>query len=127
MVPRTLVAAAIAKLRVIGDRIDRHLWATEIRSMAGDRLWLSPAYGGDCVGIHFSWQREFDAVQAMTAEIEALLLPLGARPIGARSCMRASRSSHCFIRNCPRFGNSPSRTIRAASSAMGFLDVHVFG
>jgi xylitol oxidase len=57
LVPRTLATAAIAKLRVIGDRIDRHLWATEIRSTAGDRLWLSPAYGADRVSIHFSWQR----------------------------------------------------------------------
>lgn len=80
MVPRVRAAAAITKLRVIGDRIDRHLWATEIRSMAGDRLWLSPAYGDDYVGIHFSWLREPDAVQAMTEEIEAMLLPLGARP-----------------------------------------------
>ena len=46
MVPRARAPAAIAKLRAIGDRIDRHLWATEIRSLTGDALWLSPAYGG---------------------------------------------------------------------------------
>src|SRR2546421_561355 len=33
MVPRTHAATAIARLRSIGERIDRHLWATEIRSM----------------------------------------------------------------------------------------------
>jgi xylitol oxidase len=80
MVPRDNAPTAIAKLRAIGDRIDHHLWATEIRSMARDTLWLSPSYGDDRVGIHFSWRREPDAVQAMTAEIEAMLLPLGARP-----------------------------------------------
>jgi xylitol oxidase len=80
MVPRANATAAIAKLRSIGDRIDDHLWTTEIRSMAGDGLWLSPAHGEDRVSIHFSWRREPDVVQAMTAEIEAMLLPLGARP-----------------------------------------------
>jgi FAD/FMN-containing dehydrogenase len=78
MVPRAR-AEAIARLRAIGDWIDPHLWATEIRSMAGNKLWRSPAYGDDCIAIHFSWLREFDAVQAMTEEIEAMLLPLGAR------------------------------------------------
>jgi xylitol oxidase len=49
MVPRNQATAAIANWRAVGDRIDRHLWATEIRSMTGDALWLSPAYGEDCV------------------------------------------------------------------------------
>jgi alditol oxidase len=48
--------------------------------MTGDGLWLSPSFGEDRVAIHFSWLREPDAVAALTAEIEAMLLPLGARP-----------------------------------------------
>jgi len=80
MVPRANATAAIANLRSIGDRIDRHLWTTEIRSMAGDRLWLSPSYGDNHVGIHFSWRREPYAVQAISAEIETMLLQFGARP-----------------------------------------------
>ena len=80
MVPRAQATAAIAKIRALGNRIDLHLWATEIRSMAGDKLWLSPAYGTDCVGIHFSWLREPEVVDKLTVEIEAMLLPLGGRP-----------------------------------------------
>ena len=37
--------------------------------MAGDTLWLSPSYADDRIGIHFSWRREPDAVQAITAAI----------------------------------------------------------
>jgi alditol oxidase len=78
----TLGAACIHRPGSLEEacRVDRHLWATEIRSMAGDRLWLSPAYADDRVGIHFSWLRETDADAALTAEIEAMLLPFGARP-----------------------------------------------
>ena len=80
MVPRARATEAMALLRRIGDRIDPLLLTTEIRSMAADTLWLSPSYGHDSVGIHFSWQREPDAVHRTTAEIEELLTPLGARP-----------------------------------------------
>jgi alditol oxidase len=55
MVPRARATTAIARLRDIGVRIDRLLWATEIRSMTGDGLWLSPSFGDDRVAIHFSW------------------------------------------------------------------------
>jgi len=40
MLPRAQAAAAFAQLRAIGERIDRHLLVTEIRTMAGDPLWL---------------------------------------------------------------------------------------
>jgi xylitol oxidase len=80
LLPRANAPAAFAKLRAIGPRIDRLLFISEIRTMAGDELWLSPAYGGDTVAIHFTWKWEPEAVTALTAEIEEMLLPLGGRP-----------------------------------------------
>jgi xylitol oxidase len=80
MVPRARAVEAMTMLRAIGVRIDRHLLATEIRSMAGDELWLSLSYGYDSIGIHFSWNGPLDTVQRMTLEIEDMLVPLGARP-----------------------------------------------
>jgi alditol oxidase len=80
LIPRAHAPAAFAKLRAIGDRIDPHLFISEIRAMAGDELWLSPAYGGDTVALHFTWKWQPDAVAAITAEIEEMLLPLGGRP-----------------------------------------------
>ena len=67
MVPRARAVEAMTMLRAIGDRIDPHLLATEIRSMAGDTLWLSPSYGHDSIGIHFSWNGTPETVQRMTA------------------------------------------------------------
>jgi len=80
LVPRAGLAQAVAALRAIGTRIDTHLSVTEIRSMAADSLWLSPAQGRDTIGLHFTWKPHADAVAALTAEIESLLLPLGGRP-----------------------------------------------
>jgi alditol oxidase len=87
---------------------------------AGDALWLSPSYGDDRVGIHFSWQGEPEEVQEVTAEIEAMLLPLGARSRWGK-IMHACSSSHRFIQSCQRLGSSPGK------SRNEFLDVHVFG
>ena len=80
MVPRAAATIALAELRDIGERIDRILDITEIRTMARDELWLSPSYGHASVGVHFTWRSEPHAVYELTREIEDMLLPLGARP-----------------------------------------------
>ena len=48
--------------------------------MAADRLWLSPQYGQDTIGIHFTWKREQQAVERVLAEVEAALAPFAPRP-----------------------------------------------
>ncbi len=80
MVPRAKFPEAVRAVHAIGARIDEQLLATEIRTMAADDLWLSGAYGHDAVAIHFTWSRAPEAVDALTREIEALLIPLGGRP-----------------------------------------------
>ena len=82
--PAAQATTAFARLRAIGHRIDPLLYVTrEIRTMAGDALWLSPAYGGGTSRIHFTWKREPRAVHVLSAEIEDMLLPLRAARIGA--------------------------------------------
>jgi alditol oxidase len=80
MLPRSQAIAALTRLRTIAERIDPHLIISEIRMVAADDLWLSPSYGHDTVAIHFTWKPDPVAADAITTEIEALLLPLGARP-----------------------------------------------
>jgi xylitol oxidase len=127
MMPRARAAEAIAMLRRIGNRIDNHLLTTEIRSMAGDRLWLSPSYGHDSIAIHFSWKREPDAVHGLTTDIEDMLLPLGARPHwGKIMHARAERLTEVYPR-LPAFRglahlHDPNGKFRNA-----FMDAHVFG
>ncbi len=80
MVPRGRAVAALEALRRMGSRIDPLLLATELRTVAADALWLSSSYGQDAVAIHFTWKRAPGAVDAITREIEAMLIPLGGRP-----------------------------------------------
>jgi alditol oxidase len=80
LVPRANILPALAAMRELGPKIAPLLLITEIRTMAADRLWLSGAYETDAVGIHFTWKKLPTEVGNLLPEIEAALLPLGARP-----------------------------------------------
>lgn len=56
------------------------LGVTEIRTVAADQLWLSPAYGEDIVGIHFNWHKNWEAVGKFLPTLEATLAPFAPRP-----------------------------------------------
>jgi xylitol oxidase len=80
LVPRANILPALGALRELGPRIEPLLMVTELRTMTADRLWLSGAYDTDAVGIHFTWKMLPAEVNALLPDIEAILLPLGARP-----------------------------------------------
>lgn len=79
LLPRAHAVEAIRNLRHMHERITPLLHVTEIRTMCADDLWLSPAYGRDTVGIHFTWHKDSRIFDVLPA-IEDMLLPLGARP-----------------------------------------------
>ncbi|MGW5351138.1 FAD-binding protein [Streptomyces sp. NPDC004031] len=80
LVPRAHATAALAALDAMRDTIAPALQICEIRTIAADRLWLSPAYGRDTVGLHFTWVKDTAAVLAVLAPLEAALAPYAARP-----------------------------------------------
>lgn len=78
--PRGAAPDAFAAVRDIGHLVAPVLQVAEIRTVAADDLWLSPAYGRDCVTLHFTWVRDVAAMLPVLAAVEERLLPLGARP-----------------------------------------------
>jgi xylitol oxidase len=80
LIPRRHALVAIETLRALADKIRPLLQVSEIRRVAADRLWMSMNYEEDCVGIHFTWKREPDAVLKMVIQIEDALTPFEARP-----------------------------------------------
>jgi xylitol oxidase len=80
LVPRRDAVAAIRATLAVGDAIRPVLQASEIRTIAADRLWMSPQYGQDTIGLHFTWTRDQDAVERALLELEAALAPFAARP-----------------------------------------------
>ncbi len=79
-VPVRHAVAAMEAMRGIGHRLAPVLLTSEIRTVAGDDLWLSPFHGGDRVALHFTWQPDEDAVRALLPVMEERLAPFGVRP-----------------------------------------------
>ena len=80
LLPRARAADAVDALRGLAPSFVDLLQVSEVRTVAADDLWLSGAYAGDAVALHFTWVRDRPGVYAALPAIEAALLPLGARP-----------------------------------------------
>jgi alditol oxidase len=127
MLPRRMATRALAALRAIAEDVDRYLIVTEIRTVMQDNLWLSPCYGDDRVAIHFTWKKEPGPVDAITSEIEEMLLPLGARPHWGKVIhARAGQIAHLYPR-LPDFRDLARRYDPNGKFRNEFLDTHVFG
>lgn len=79
-VPRENAARAVAVMRRHGERLAPVLLVSEVRTVAADRLWLSPGNRGDYVGLHFTFRRDPAGVTAALPAVEADLGTLGAVP-----------------------------------------------
>jgi xylitol oxidase len=79
-VPRQHARAALREIDALRDRIAPLLAAAEVRSIAGDDLWLSTCYGEDRIAYHFTWLQDVPGVTALLPLLEERLAPFGARP-----------------------------------------------
>lgn len=80
LVPGEHAIDALAAIGRLGDQVAPVLQISEIRTVAADELWLSPAYRRPSVAIHFTWIKDTGAVLPVLAAIEDQLAPLRARP-----------------------------------------------
>lgn len=81
--PREHAAAGLHALDAIRDTIASVLQVCEVRSLAADDTWLSPAAGRDSVVFHFTWV-DSPAVAPVVAAVEAALAAFDARPHWAK-------------------------------------------
>jgi xylitol oxidase len=79
-VPRAALADALRAVDGARDRIAPALQVSEIRTVAADDLWLSPAEGRDTAALHFTWVPDTAAVLPAVAALETALEPFGTRP-----------------------------------------------
>ena len=74
--------AVPAMRAIIGlqPQMPEFLWISEVRTVAADKLWMSPAYEQATVGLHFSWRKNWTAAKQFLPTLEATLEPYNARP-----------------------------------------------
>ncbi|WP_456823186.1 D-arabinono-1,4-lactone oxidase [Cellulomonas sp. P5_E12] len=125
LVPRAHAVDALQAMRALSDRIAPLLQVTEVRTMAGDDLWLSTAEGGDRVGLHFTWLPRQPEVEALLPTIEAALAPFDARPHWGKLFADENRD---LARLYPRWDDFRSLVARTDPDGVfrnAFLDRHV--
>jgi alditol oxidase len=127
LISRPKFAEAVSIIRSMAASIDPVLHMTEIRTIAADELWLSPAYLRDTVGIHFTWKKQIGAADAITRELEAALVSLGARPHWGK-LIHADAAT--LARLYPRMADFRAAALRYDPDKKfrnAFLERHVFG
>ena len=71
---------AFLALDAMRDRLAPLILVSEVRTIAADDLWLSPAVGRASVALHFTWIPDWPAVRALLPAVEAVLEPFDPRP-----------------------------------------------
>jgi xylitol oxidase len=80
LVAREYGAAAFDAVHRIREQVAPALQISEIRTVAADDLWLSPAHGRSSVAVHFTWVDDGVAAAAAIGAVERALAPFDPRP-----------------------------------------------
>ncbi|MEU3791024.1 FAD-binding protein [Streptomyces fructofermentans] len=71
---------ALGAIDAIRAEVAPVLQICEVRTVAADAQWLSPAYGRDTVALHFTWVEDTAAVLPVVRRVEEALAPWEPRP-----------------------------------------------
>ncbi|MEU5093504.1 D-arabinono-1,4-lactone oxidase [Streptomyces sp. NPDC020996] len=71
---------ALHALDAVRAHVAPLLQTCEVRTVAADAQWLSPAHGRDSVALHFTWVADTAAVLPAVRRVEEALDAFGARP-----------------------------------------------
>ena len=80
LIPRRQAAPALDAVASMRAALAPVLMVSEIRTVAADDLWLSPAYGRDSVALHFTWVNDPEACAPVLDLLAQRLAPWQARP-----------------------------------------------
>lgn len=79
-VPRHHAVDAMQAVERLRSHLKPILGLTELRTIAADRLWMSPAYKQELVSIQFNWLNNWTGVSAFLPILEEALAPFEAIP-----------------------------------------------
>ncbi|MFF5532244.1 FAD-binding protein [Streptomyces cinerochromogenes] len=80
LLPRSSALDALHAVDGIRETVAGVLQTCEVRTVAADTQWLSPAHGRDSVALHFTWVRDEAAVLPVVRRLEEVLAPFEPRP-----------------------------------------------
>jgi alditol oxidase len=124
-VARTSAHDALDALNSIKERIAPVLQITELRTIAADDLWLSPAYGRDSFAMHFTWIKDYDAVAPVVTAIEEKLAPFDARPHWGKVFTTSPDVVRRLYERLPDFSSLAARYDPAGKFRNEFVDRYI--
>ncbi len=127
LVPRRHAAAAIQALRALAAAVRPVLQVSEFRTVAADRLWMSPQYGQDTIAIHFTWDPDQDAVERVLVDVEAALAPFDARPHWGKVFLADAAAIARLYERLPDFTRLVDRLDPRGAFRNAWLSTHVLG
>ncbi|TKT03457.1 FAD-binding protein [Streptomyces lasalocidi] len=80
LMDRSSATEALHAIDRIRQTVAPVLQTCEVRTIAADDQWLSPAHGRDSVALHFTWIADTQAVLPAVRAVEEALAPFAARP-----------------------------------------------
>ncbi|MFG2884569.1 FAD-binding protein [Streptomyces sp. NPDC048297] len=80
LMPRSTALDVLHALDGIRSAFAGVLQTCEVRTIAADAQWLSPAHGRDSVAVHFTWIADAAAVLPVVGLVEQALEPFDPRP-----------------------------------------------
>ncbi|MBV7695895.1 D-arabinono-1,4-lactone oxidase [Streptomyces sp. TRM70350] len=80
LMPRSYAVDVLHALDTIRTVMAPVVQTCEVRTVAADAQWLSPAYGRDSMAVHFTWVEDMAAVLPVVRRVEEALDAFDARP-----------------------------------------------
>ena len=126
-VAREHAVAAFDAISALRERLEPLVFVSEIRTIAADELWLSPAYRRSSVAFHFTWRPDWPSVRALLPVIEAAIEPFEPRPHWAKLFTMAPEVVRSRYERLPAFVAMASRFDPEGTFRNDFARRYVFG
>ena len=124
--PRRHVVAAFQVIDKLREYIVPLLQISEIRTIAADALWMSPCYQQDCVAIHFTWKKDWEAIKQVLPRIDDALARFDARPHWGKLFTMEPLRVKSLYEKLPQFRNLLQHYDPQGKFRNTFLDQYIF-
>ena len=125
-VPREAGFAAFQAIKPLAKQLGPHLLISEVRTIAADDLWLSPAYQQDSVAFHFTWKRDWANVQKLLPLIEEALRPFNPRPHWGKLFTLTPAAVQAQYKKLPAFRELLQQYDPSGKFRNPYLDKYIF-
>jgi alditol oxidase len=125
IVPRRHAVGAIEAIRALAGAVRPVLQVSEIRTIAADRLWMSPQYGQDTIAIHFTWKPDKDGVERVLPAVESALAPFAPRPHWGKVFLADAAAIAPRYERLPDFARLRERLDPRGAFSNAWLERHV--